>query len=77
MIKRALFPGDSEISQLYKIFKILGTPTEECWQGVSLLPDYKPVFPQWPRQNLQDIIKFHCQQEEELLKVTKLNFVLI
>ena len=33
--KRPLFPGDSEIDQLFKIFRQLGTPTEEVWPGVS------------------------------------------
>lgn len=35
------FPGVREVyDQLDKIFKILGTPTEETWEGVSLLPGY-------------------------------------
>lgn len=47
MRKRALFPGCSEIDQIYKIFKLLGTPTDDTWPGVSKLPDYKSMFPQW------------------------------
>jgi serine/threonine protein kinase len=43
-----LFAGDSEIDQLFRIFRVLGTPKEESWPGVSLLPDYSPYFPQWP-----------------------------
>ena len=39
--QRPLFPGDSEIDQLYKIFQMLGTPDEENWPEVSHLPDYK------------------------------------
>ncbi|XP_066256712.1 cyclin-dependent kinase 2-like isoform X1 [Euwallacea similis] len=68
LLKRALFPGDSEIDQLYKIFKVLGTPTEESWHGVSLLPDFKPLFPQWQSQNFQNIFRFHCLEEEQLLE---------
>ena len=30
-----------EIDELYKIFQVLGTPSEELWPGVSQLPDYK------------------------------------
>lgn len=70
-MKRALFPGDSEIDQLYKIFRIMGTPTEDTWKGVSLLPDFKAAFPKWNGQNLQDIIRFHCPDEEQLLNVCK------
>ena len=43
-----LFPqGDSEIDQLFRIFRILKTPTEETWPGVSELPDFKASFPSW------------------------------
>ena len=44
--KKALFPGDSEIDQLFKIFQTLGLPTEKTWPGVSSLAEYK-VFPNW------------------------------
>ncbi|XP_039284459.1 cyclin-dependent kinase 14 isoform X3 [Nilaparvata lugens] len=37
------FPGVREVyDQLEKIFKILGTPLEEDWEGVTHLPGYKP-----------------------------------
>ncbi|PIO62233.1 kinase domain protein [Teladorsagia circumcincta] len=42
-----LFAGDSEIDQLFRIFKILGTPTPEIWAGVEKLQDYKRSFPRW------------------------------
>ncbi|KAH7102850.1 Pkinase-domain-containing protein [Auriculariales sp. MPI-PUGE-AT-0066] len=42
-----LFPGDSEIDQIFKIFQMFGTPNEDSWPGVSTLPDFKPTFPQW------------------------------
>ncbi|PCH34601.1 Pkinase-domain-containing protein [Wolfiporia cocos MD-104 SS10] len=49
-----LFPGDSEIDQIFKIFRVLGTPNEETWPGVKQLPDYKPTFPNWSPQDLAD-----------------------
>lgn len=53
MVSRTpLFPGDSEIDQLHKIFMALGTPTEEMWPGVSELPDHKPTFPKWPCRSI-------------------------
>lgn len=45
--KKPLFPGDSEIDELFKIFKVLGTPTEETFPGVSSFRDYKTTFPKW------------------------------
>ncbi|XP_023239877.1 cyclin-dependent kinase 1-like [Centruroides sculpturatus] len=49
--KRPLFHGDSEIDQLFRIFRTLSTPTEDIWPGVSHMPDYKPIFPRW-KQNI-------------------------
>ena len=30
-LRKALFPGQNELSQLSTIFKIIGTPSEEAW----------------------------------------------
>lgn len=52
MVRRqALFPGDSEFQQLLNIFKLLGTPTDQQWPGVSSLRDWH-VYPRWEPQNL-------------------------
>ena len=49
---RPLFPGTSEQDQLLRIFKVLGTPTEDRWPGMVDLPEYKP---DWPRFDAADI----------------------
>lgn len=49
---KPIFAGDSEIDQLFKIFKVLGTPDEDSYPGISLLPDYKSTFPKWRRLDL-------------------------
>ena len=37
-----------EIDQLFQIFRILGTPTDNDWNGFSQLPNYQnPIFPNW------------------------------
>ncbi|XP_072207726.1 cyclin-dependent kinase 3 [Excalfactoria chinensis] len=54
--RKALFQGDSEIDQLFRIFRVLGTPTEATWPGVSQLPDYKGDFPQWARKEMKEIV---------------------
>ena len=41
--KRPLFPGDSEVDELFKIFRVLGTPSEEIWPGVTSLQDWNEV----------------------------------
>ena len=43
-----MWPADSEIEQLLKIFKTMGTPTEAHWPGVESLPDWVRGFPSWP-----------------------------
>jgi cyclin-dependent kinase len=53
---RPLFPGSSVKDQLLKIFKILGTPTEETWPGVSKLPEYRPDFPTYSPIPLENLV---------------------
>merc|ERR1712083_1030596 len=50
--KRPLFQGDSEIDQLFRIFRVLKTPTDDIWPGVSSLPDFKAMFPAWTSYSL-------------------------
>ncbi|XP_008580679.1 PREDICTED: cyclin-dependent kinase 3 isoform X4 [Galeopterus variegatus] len=54
--RKALFPGDSEIDQLFRIFRTLGTPSEAIWPGVTQLPDYKGTFPKWTRKGMEEIV---------------------
>lgn len=51
---RPLFPGDSEIDELYKIFQFLGTPDDTTWPGVATLPNYNAAFPQWRARSLHE-----------------------
>jgi len=53
---RPLFPGDSEIDELFHIFRALGTPSEETWPGVSRLPYYSETFPVWRAKSLQQLL---------------------
>ncbi|XP_011195887.1 cyclin-dependent kinase 1 [Zeugodacus cucurbitae] len=55
--RKPLFQGDSEIDQLFRIFRILKTPTEETWPGVTSLPDYKNTFPCWSTNQLTNQLK--------------------
>ena len=37
---------------VFVLHRVLRTPTEEIWPGVSELPDYKSTFPKWTDLNL-------------------------
>lgn len=65
---KPLFPGDSEIDELFKIFQLLGTPTSETWPASILLPDYKASFPKWTAQSLADRIPRLCPEGIDLLE---------
>ena len=53
--KTPLFPGDSEIDQLHRVFRTLGTPNENTWSGVTSLPEFKSNFPQFQPQSLSKL----------------------
>jgi len=53
---RPLFPGQSTNDQLLKIFKHLGTPSEETWSGVTELPEWKNDFPKFEPHQLNEIV---------------------
>ncbi|KAJ3383401.1 Cyclin-dependent kinase catalytic subunit [Lobulomyces angularis] len=51
-----LFPGDSEIDEIFRIFRVLGTPNDEIWPGFTILPDYKPNFPRFSKTDLETAV---------------------
>ena len=64
-----LFPGDSEIDELFRIFRWCGTPSEDSWPGVSTLPDWKPHFPRWPARSLQKCVPTVDEAGLDLLRM--------
>ena len=65
--KQPLFPGDSEVQQLLHIFKLLGTPNEQVWPGVTSLKDWHAV-PQWKPQELS---KFYPELDTQGIDLMK------
>jgi len=56
--RKPLFQGDSEIDQIFKIFKGKGTPDNTVWPGIDEFPDYKKSFPKWKEnEHLYDGVK--------------------
>lgn len=81
-----LFHGDSEIDQIFQIFKydllqsfdlimaffrILGTPNEDDWPNIFLLPQFKSSFPKFKKQEnrLRDMMD-HDHKAYDLLQVS-------
>jgi negative regulator of PHO system len=53
---RPLFPGTTNDDQLQKIFRLMGTPSEFSWPGISDFPEYKSNFPVFATQQLRNIL---------------------
>ncbi|OJD16823.1 CMGC/CDK/CDK5 protein kinase [Blastomyces percursus] len=53
---RPLFPGTTNEDQLQKIFRLMGTPSERSWPGISKFPEYKPNFQVYATQDLRLIL---------------------
>uniref|UniRef100_A0A8C4IHA7 cyclin-dependent kinase n=1 Tax=Dicentrarchus labrax TaxID=13489 RepID=A0A8C4IHA7_DICLA len=50
---RPLFPGSTVEDELHLIFRLLGTPTEDSWPGISSIDEFKSYkFPKYKPQPL-------------------------
>ncbi|GAA6015307.1 hypothetical protein JCM10207_008943 [Rhodosporidiobolus poonsookiae] len=67
IMRQPLFPGDSEIDEIFRIFRLLGTPDEDVWPGVTSLPDYKSTFPNWHPKDLRDHVAGATDESAELI----------
>lgn len=54
---RPLFPSNCEIGTLFEIFKLLGTPSEDSFPGVTSMPHFKSTFPQWPGRPIRSVFQ--------------------
>ncbi|MCJ1462128.1 negative regulator of the PHO system [Pseudocyphellaria aurata] len=64
---RPLFPGTTNEDQLQKIFRLMGTPSERSWPGISQFPEYKPNFHIYATQDLRMILPQVDQMGLDLL----------
>ncbi len=53
---RPLFPGTTNEDQIIRIFRIMGTPTERTWPGLSQFPEYKTTWQMYATQPLSSIL---------------------
>ena len=40
LLRRAWFPGETDLDQLGKVFQALGTPNQDTWPGCTALPQF-------------------------------------
>ena len=60
--------------QLKRIFKLLGTPTEDTWPGMTSLPDYK-TFPLYqPTMSLAQVCPKLSSKGRDLAQVSGFSF---
>lgn len=52
---RILFPGDSEIDQIYRIFRTLGTPDDTTWPNFKEMPGFRH-FPKFKGRGVESYI---------------------
>lgn len=66
---RPLFPGSSEIDQIFKICSVLGTPKKEEWdEGYKLAAAMNFRWPQCVANNLRTLIPNASQEALHLMK---------
>jgi len=63
-----IFQGESDIDQLMKIFKVLGTPDEDVWPDITTLPYYKDTFPKYAPMKLEELVPNLDNDGLDLLK---------
>ncbi|KAH7664186.1 [RNA-polymerase]-subunit kinase protein [Dioscorea alata] len=60
LAKEPLFNGKTELDQLDKIFRTLGTPNEKIWPGFAKLPGLKVSFVKQPYNKLREKFPATC-----------------
>jgi serine/threonine protein kinase len=53
---KPLFAGSSNNDQIRKIFKVMGTPDEQSWPGISQLSEYNRNFEVFGGEDMRAII---------------------
>jgi len=54
---QVLFPGRTEVEQMLRIFRALGTPTPQTFTGLDEMPNWHAEFPRWPGQTADELLQ--------------------
>jgi len=63
-----LFCGSSNQSQLFKIFKIMGTPAKTQWPGIVNFSEYKENYPRYKPKKLKNYVPKMDKQGVDILQ---------
>ncbi len=69
--KHPLFPGETEIDAIFRIFRALGTPNEDTWPGSSSLPDWSIDFPKYVL--ICFLLLVNHDQNKEMIILTRMH----
>lgn len=58
----------TEFSQLIEIYKVMGSPCEATWPGVSRLPHYNSSLPKWPNSQLPKLLESYPEDAADLIR---------
>ncbi|EFO90526.1 hypothetical protein GCK72_000776 [Caenorhabditis remanei] len=67
LLRAPIFPGESDIDQLVKIYNVLGCPTEESWPTMKTLNSYVSIKPDSETPGLNFIFSAAPQDLIDLL----------
>jgi len=66
---RPVFPGQSELDQMIRLWDILGTPSEDEWpEGYKLAKSRGLIFPKWDKVDLSTILKTASKDAIEIIE---------
>lgn len=69
LLMNPVFPGKSEVDQLNRVFKDLGTPNEKIWPGFNKLPAVQKMkFTEYPVSNLRSRFSMLTEQGQAMLQ---------
>ena len=66
--------GGSDWGQMMKIWQLFGTPTEDTWSGVSILPEFNNAFPHWPENGVlyqsvfRDVLSMEKKKKKDAIR---------
>jgi serine/threonine protein kinase len=72
---KALFPSDSEVDHLFRVFRVVGTPSMAAWPEVLTMKNFSPKFPSYSGFCFQKVAMaacYACAESQDTLRANAL-----